>query len=111
MALERPLVLVFGDMERPAQDIAKYARRVHFNIGRQLAKGEFQHVMAIGKWAAEYVRGALQSGFPRDKLSYYQNVRSAQGEFNKLLMPGTTVVLKASPYTDLTYLRVNSADI
>jgi UDP-N-acetylmuramoyl-tripeptide--D-alanyl-D-alanine ligase len=111
MALERPLVLVLGDMERPDRDIAKYARRVHFNIGRQLAKGEFQHVMAIGKWAGQYVRGALQSGFPKDKISYYQYVRSAQDEFNKLLTPGITVVLKASPYTDLNYLRVNSTDI
>ena len=111
MALEQPVVLVIGDMERPSPAIAKYARRVHFKVGRQLAQGNFQHVLAIGQWASEYVRGAIQAGFPQEKLSYYSKVPAAQNEFNHLLTPGTTVVLKASPYTDLTYLRINSAVI
>jgi len=109
IALEEPVVLVIGDMERPTPDTEKYARRVHFNIGRHLAQGTFQHVLAIGVWAGEYVRGALEAGFPREKLSYYHDVHAAQDEFDNLLKPGNTVVLKASPYTKLTDLRTNSA--
>jgi len=111
MALEQPVVLVIGDMERPSRDIEKYARKVHLNIGRQLAQGNFQHVLAIGVWADEYVRGAIQAGFPQDRISYYHNVPAAQKEFMNLLTPGTTVVLKASPYTQLNYLRINSFNI
>lgn len=111
MALEQPIALVIGDMERPSKEIEEYAREVHFDIGRQLAQGKFQHVLAIGVWAIEYVRGAIQAGFPQDKISYYHNVPAAQAEFNDLLTPGTTVVLKASPYTKLKDLRINSYDI
>lgn len=109
MALDNSIVLVLGDMERPDRDIEKYARRVHFNIGRHLARGNFHHVLAIGTWAGEYVKGALHAGFPAERLSYYHNVQAAQNEFDNLLMPGNTVVLKASPYTKLTDLHLNSA--
>jgi UDP-N-acetylmuramoyl-tripeptide--D-alanyl-D-alanine ligase len=109
MARKQPVVLVIGDMERPSLDIENYARRVHFNIGQQLAQGEFQHVMAIGLWAREYVRGAVQSGFPHHKISYYETVGAAEASFKFLLMPGTTVVLKASTYTKLKNLPINAS--
>ncbi len=109
MAREQPVVLVIGDMERPSRDIESYARRVHFNIGQQLAQGEFQHVMAIGLWASEYVRGAIQAGFPQDKISYYETIRAAETSFHFLLTPGTTVVLKASTYTKLKNLPINES--
>jgi UDP-N-acetylmuramoyl-tripeptide--D-alanyl-D-alanine ligase len=106
MAREHPVVLVIGDMERPSRDIEKYARRVHYNIGRQLAQGDFIHVLAIGLWAREYKRGAIQAGFPRDKINYYRTVGVAEASFIKFLTPGTNVVLKASPYTNLKILRL-----
>ncbi|MEA4926221.1 MAG: UDP-N-acetylmuramoyl-tripeptide--D-alanyl-D-alanine ligase [Syntrophomonadaceae bacterium] len=108
MAQEYPVVLVIGDMERPSRDIQKYARRVHFNIGRQLARGNFEHVLAIGIWAGEYVKGAIASGFPAERISYYPNVTAAQSKFNELLAPGSIIVLKASPYTLVNSLRLNS---
>ncbi|PKM78032.1 MAG: UDP-N-acetylmuramoyl-tripeptide--D-alanyl-D-alanine ligase [Firmicutes bacterium HGW-Firmicutes-15] len=107
MAREQPVVLVIGDMERPSRDIENYARSVHFNIGQQLAQGAFQHVMAIGLWASEYVRGAIQAGFPQNKISYYETVRAAETSFKYLITPGTTVVLKASTYTKLKHLDIN----
>ncbi len=111
MSREQSVVLVIGDMERPTQDIENYARYVHFNIGKQLIEGDFQHVLAIGFWAKEYVRGAVQAGFPQDKISYYPTVEEAEAEFLNLITPGTTVVLKASPYTKLKYLRIRALDV
>jgi UDP-N-acetylmuramoyl-tripeptide--D-alanyl-D-alanine ligase len=109
MSNEQPVVLVIGDMERPSQEIENYARKMHFYIGQQLAHGAFQHVMAIGFWANEYVRGAIQGGFPQTKLSYYKTVNEAQADFNLLLKPETTVVLKSSTYTKLKNLFIHSS--
>jgi UDP-N-acetylmuramoyl-tripeptide--D-alanyl-D-alanine ligase len=108
MARTQPFVLVIGDMEQPSPSIAKYARRVHFKIGKQIAQGNFTHVLAVGLWAREYVRGAIQNGFPEDKITYHRTVQGAENDFKKLLTPGTTVVLKASPYIQLYKLRIKA---
>jgi len=107
MSHEKPVVLVIGDMERPSQDIERYARTVHFNIGGQLAQGNFIHVLAVGFWAMEYVSGAIHYGFPRNKITYCRTVNEAAAVFARLLTPGTIVVLKASPYTKLSRLYEN----
>jgi len=108
MSKEQPVALVIGDMERPSTDIETYARKVHFKIGHQLAQGDFKHVLAIGRWAVEYVRGAVQAGYPADKISYFKTVQAAENTFFNLLTPGTTVVLKASPYTPLKNLLIEN---
>jgi UDP-N-acetylmuramyl pentapeptide synthase len=95
-------------MERPSAAIGKYACSVHFKIGQQIAKGNFTHVLAIGRWAREYVSGALQNGFPENNITYHRTAKSAENNFKKLLLPGTTVVLKASPYTSLHTLRIKA---
>lgn len=105
MAATRSIVLVIGDLERPIKSIHKYARKVHFKIGQQLAHGSFTHVMAIGIWARQYYQGAIKAGFPRDKISYYRTVNEARRRFKRLAVPGTLVVLKASTYTKLRRLR------
>jgi UDP-N-acetylmuramyl pentapeptide synthase len=107
LAREQPLVLVIGDMEKPFQRIKQYARRVHYEIGQQIAKGDFSHVLTVGLWAQQYYRGAVNAGFPREKLSYFSTVQSARPLFNKLLKPGTVVVLKAT-YTKLGKLRTKA---
>lgn len=108
VARDEPLSLVIGDMERPAREINKYARRVHYLIGRKLAQANFSHILAIGLWAREYVRGAVEAGFPREKISYCRTVPVAQSSFKALLEPGTTTILKASPYVELWRLRLKA---
>ncbi|HWP97338.1 MAG TPA: hypothetical protein VN426_10875 [Syntrophomonadaceae bacterium] len=105
LARKYPMVVVIGDMERPSRSIAKYARKVHYHIGEQLAQGDFTHVLAIGRWAREYLRGAVRAGFPTDRISYYRDVQAAQSDLERLLTPGSIIALKASPYTDLRPLR------
>lgn len=111
MARKQPVGLVIGDMERPSRNIAPYARRVHHRIGWQLARGNFIHIMAVGQWAREYVEGAVEAGFSRNRTSYFVTTAEAEESFKKLLKPGTTMVLKASPYTKLNTLRIHSLNL
>ncbi len=108
LAEEYPVVLVLGDMERPSRNIERYARKVHRQIGEKLARGNFVHVLAVGFWAKEYLKGAVEAGFPPERITYYRTVRAAEKHFQRLLMPGTIAVLKASIYTKLRILRINT---
>lgn len=98
------IILVLGDMERPANSTADYARKVHFAVGQQLADIPLAHVLAVGKWAREYVRGATSAGFPPDKIEYLPNIAASRKRLQQLLTPGTIVVLKASVYTPVRRL-------
>lgn len=100
------LILVLGDMERPAHSADSYARRVHFDVGQQLAGIPKVHVLAVGKWAREYVRGATSAGFPSDKIEYFPTIAEAKKRLRYLLTPGTVVVLKASVYTPVRRLMM-----
>ncbi|MDD3363562.1 MAG: UDP-N-acetylmuramoyl-tripeptide--D-alanyl-D-alanine ligase [Syntrophomonas sp.] len=104
IARKRPVVLVLGDIENPSNRIRKYARKVHFTIGQQIAGIPFKHVLVIGKWAREYVRGACSAGLPKSRIEYFPTVDAARPSFRKLLVPGTVVVLKASVYTPIRKL-------
>jgi UDP-N-acetylmuramyl pentapeptide synthase len=45
----RPIMLVMGDVERPDDQIKQYAEAVHFIIGQQIARINFDKLIAIGK--------------------------------------------------------------
>jgi len=98
------VILVLGDMERPDEKIRQYARKVHFEVGKEIAGTEFKQVLAIGKWGRGYVRGAVTAGFPKDRIKYYPTVKAAKPYFRELLTPGVIIVLKASVYTKLRRL-------
>lgn len=107
MCKEYRVVLVIGDMERPSLKVGKYARQVHYQIGQQIARGNFAHVLTVGFWAKEYARGAVQAGFPPDRICHYKTVQAAVRIFEEMLTPETIAVLKASPYVPLKKLRLN----
>lgn len=104
LAEQNSVVLVLGDMERPSQTIAPYARKVHYEVGKTIARTKIGKILAIGKWGREYVRGAVAAGYPRDRIEYYPTVAAARPHFQKLLKPGTIVVLKAAVYTRVRQL-------
>ncbi|MGE5397090.1 MAG: Mur ligase family protein [Chitinophagales bacterium] len=99
LAVQHHVALVLGDMERPSNRIALYARQVHYEAGKVIAETEIKEVLAIGKWGKEYVRGAVAAGYPRERIAYYPTVAAARPHFKKLLAPGMIIVLKASVYT------------
>lgn len=98
------LIVVLGDMENPDNKIEEYARKVHFSIGEQLAKVEAYKIIAIGKWASEYVNGAISKGFPKGRIIYFKNVQSAEDYLIKNIIPNSIILFKASVYTQLKSL-------
>lgn len=92
---ERPIILVMGDMENPRDDNEEYSRKVHFDIGKQIARSRFDHLIAIGKWAEEYVKGAAGNGVPAHKLSYFKTVRAAKSKILDYAVPGSVILFKA----------------
>lgn len=97
----RPVILVMGDMERPDDKIEKYAREVHFMIGQQIASLNFYRLIAIGKWAKEYVKGAISKGVPETKVAYFKTVKEAENDLVNSVIPQSVILFKASVYVDL----------
>ncbi|GIM28015.1 UDP-N-acetylmuramoyl-tripeptide--D-alanyl-D-alanine ligase [Clostridium polyendosporum] len=101
---DKPLMLVLGDMERPDEEVRQYAKEVHFSIGEQLAQIKFDSLIAIGKWAKEYVRGAMSKGVPQSKMVYFETVEKAEKYFKSSIIPGSVIVFKASVYVPIRHL-------
>jgi UDP-N-acetylmuramoyl-tripeptide--D-alanyl-D-alanine ligase len=94
----RPIMLVMGDIERPDDQIKQYAEAVHFTIGQQLARINFDKLIAVGKWAKEYVKGAQSKGISQSKMEYFETVAQAEKYFQALIIPGSVIIFKASVY-------------
>lgn len=101
---DRPLMLVMGDMERPDDEIKKYAKEVHFKIGEQIGNINFEYLIAIGRWAKEYINGAKSKGVPKSKMIYFETVEEAEEHFKASIIPGSVIVFKASLYVPVRYL-------
>lgn len=101
---DNDLILVLGDMENPDDEIEEYARKVHFIIGEQLAKVEAYRIIAIGKWAEEYVNGAISKGFSKAKIVYFEDAESAKDYLLRNIIPSSIILFKASVYTKLKSL-------
>lgn len=106
----RPVMLVMGDVERPDDNIQKYAREVHLAIGHQIAEINFDKLIAIGKWAEEYVKGAVEKGVPPSKTAYFETVEQAEKYFKSSVIPESVIIFKASVYVQVRNL-IKSLDI
>ncbi len=103
-AEKRPVMLVMGDVERPDEQIVEYAKNVHFTIGQQIARIPFEKLIAIGKWAKEYVAGAKSEGAPESKMEYFETVEQAVKSFKSSIIPGSIILFKASVYVTVRNL-------
>ncbi len=101
---DKPVILVMGDVERPDDRIADYAKEVHFAIGQQAAKVNFERFIAIGKWAKEYIAGARSEGAPEDKMQHFDTVEQAADYFKSVVRPGSILIFKASVYVSVREL-------
>jgi UDP-N-acetylmuramyl pentapeptide synthase len=101
---DRPLMLVMGDMERPDDEIKKYAKEVHFKIGEQIGAIKFEYLIAIGRWAKEYINGAKSKGVPKSKMIYFESVEEAEEHFKASIIPGSVIIFKASLYVPVRHL-------
>lgn len=99
----RPVVLVIGDMENPEETIGEYARKVHYMIGEEISRIKFDHLVAVGKWAEEYVKGAVHKGAPASRIHYFKSIEEARQHILEYVVPGSIIIFKASS----AYARVN----
>lgn len=98
---DKPVILIMGDVERPDDRIADYAKEVHFTIGQQAAKVNFEKFIAIGKWAKEYIAGAESEGVPPEKMKHFESVKQAADYFKSIVKPGSVLIFKASVYVSV----------
>jgi UDP-N-acetylmuramoyl-tripeptide--D-alanyl-D-alanine ligase len=100
VAQGRPVILIMGDMENKNARNAQYARDVHREIGRQIGRLDFTHLLAVGHWASEYVEGALAEGVSQQKVAYFSTVEEAKSKaaewailfFEKLIIKPTSYI-------------------
>ncbi len=98
----RSLILVMGDMESPRPSHEDYSKEVHYKIGQQIADLKFEHLIAVGKWASEYVNGAAHKGIPIEKLHYYRTIKKASASLLTYIPSGSIVVFKGSSYANIS---------
>lgn len=92
----RPVILVMGDMENPRENIKDYSRKVHFEIGQQIGKLKINYLFAIGKWAEEYMNGAISAGMDKNNVFYYKTPKDAEKKLKGSIIPGCIVLFKGS---------------
>lgn len=99
LARKRQLVLVLGDQERPDAP-AVYAAALHYNLGKQVAALQPAYLLAVGKWARDYMIGAIAAGFPANRTAWYLTTQQARKRLAKILRPRQLVVFKASRFVN-----------
>lgn len=106
-AKDRPIILVLGDFESPDKKWEDYARKVHFMIGQEIARLNPDYLIAIGKWAVEYVKGALKGGIEKSKVAYFIVPEEAEEHLSNCVIPQSVIFFKASPYVPVKRLISN----
>lgn len=104
-AEKRPVILVMGDMENPADEISNYARKAHYEIGEQIGMLKPEYLFAVGKWAEEYLNGAVEEGMDKNKIYYFKTTEGVREALLNNIIPGSIIIFKASAaYVDLRKL-------
>jgi len=85
-------VIILGDMLELGSAGVEY----HKEIGRLLSKYEFGKAVLVGKLAAYYKTGAVESGYSSDKFIHFDSAQTAANEIKSILNSDQIVYLKAS---------------
>jgi UDP-N-acetylmuramoyl-tripeptide--D-alanyl-D-alanine ligase len=85
-------IAVLGDMKELGSQSAEY----HREIGSMLPELSVDYLVAIGKDAMEYCKGAEKAGLKSSKIKYFENKESAVGMLKSLLRENDTILVKAS---------------
>lgn len=100
----KPLLLVLGDIEGSEDMDESDTCKLHFDIGQQAGALNFYKLIAVGRWAEEYVKGALSAGAEEERLVHMLSVRDAKKAVLNALICGSMVVLNASYCIDFEAL-------
>jgi UDP-N-acetylmuramoyl-tripeptide--D-alanyl-D-alanine ligase len=85
-------VAVVGDM----LELGKYAKRLHQELGRTLAKFGVQKVVAVGQFSREVAHGATAEGMAAGRIVTVAKAEDAVASLRELAEPGEVVLLKGS---------------
>ncbi len=96
-------VLVLGDMRELGADSERY----HRELGRALAGGPWQALVAVGQDASWIAAEAVAAGFPAAAVHTFSDTAAAAQAIRGLVRPGDTLLFKASRGMELE--RVEAA--
>ncbi len=85
-------VVVLGDMK----ELGRHARMLHREVGGLVSLLELGLLAAVGKHAEDIKQGALDKGFPEERIQTYESPAAAADSLHHLLQPGDTVLVKGS---------------
>ena len=85
-------IAVLGEMK----ELGEQSSELHRRLGEQVAIAGIDHLVAVGDQAQEIAEGALQKGMAAAGVHPCRDNREAANLLATLLLPGDTVLLKAS---------------
>lgn len=91
-SINKPLILILGDIENHDINALEYIRGLHYEIGRQASTVNFTYLIAMGTWAEEYIQGAKSKGVNRNQLYCFKTANDLIPFINKFILFNSLVV-------------------
>lgn len=85
-------VAILGDM----LELGDYEEIMHIKTGEYLAKNQIDILIAIGKNAGNYMKGALEYGFEEKNIFVFNDMLQAKTSIKDIICKGDTILLKGS---------------
>lgn len=88
----RKRVAIVGDM----LELGSYSKRLHLELGKNLADASVQKILAVGEFAEFVAQGAVKAGFSSKSVQTAKNSEQAIAIARSIVNQGDTVLLKGS---------------
>lgn len=85
-------ILVIADMLELGQD----AEKLHWQIGKQIGRGDIDFIISLGHLAANIVKGALENGFEKEKCFKSFEYKDAIEKLRAIIKKGDMILVKGS---------------
>ncbi len=85
-------VAVVGDM----LELGAFSMELHYRVGKEAGNGPWRLLVIVGEAAKELARGAMEAGYPGDRVLYFPDSATAAARNREFVRAGDTVLLKAS---------------
>jgi UDP-N-acetylmuramoyl-tripeptide--D-alanyl-D-alanine ligase len=85
-------IAVLADM----LELGEYTVDGHKEVGKYLAAKKIDLLYTFGDFAQSIGHGAIESGFPEDKVFHFSNIEDLNTTLLNSLLPGSTVLVKGS---------------
>lgn len=85
-------VAILGDM----LELGDYEEIMHIKTGEYLAKNQIDILIAIGKNAGNYMKGALEYGMGKNNIFVFNDMIQAKTSIKDIICKGDTILLKGS---------------